>query len=560
MLEEFYLTHILFILAAAVLTVPIFKRLGLGSVLGYLAAGAIIGPWGFGFIKQVEEIRYIAEFGVVFLLFIIGVELSFTRLMAMKRMVFGLGTAQLILTGSVLTGLTLLLDVPKETAIIIGFGLALSSTAFVLQLLTEKNELESIAGRTSLSILLLQDLAVVPLLTWVSFLARETALTESVEFAFLDIVLVITAVILVGRFILTPVLHLVAGSRNAEVFISMAVLVILGTAWLMEMVGLSMALGAFLAGLILADSHYRHQIVADIQPFRGILLGLFFMSVGMSIDFGFLVEKTALIIGLVVALLAVKTLLLWFVCRITGINNEISLHVSMLLSQSGEFGLVLFGLAAATGLISVELFQILTLIIAISMIATPLMAIAGERTENLLRRKKIQDSDGITKPAGEHFIILVGFGRVGKRVAKILDAGGISYLALDNNPDLVAEERAAGFSVVYGDACRYDILSSMGATAARAIVVTIDKAIISEQLVHIMRQHYPKTPICVRGYNKKHCERLHKAGATILVSETLEVSLKLGGAALAVSGVSDKKTEFILEDFREVYYGDLCLI
>ena len=563
MQETLYLTHILFLLAAAVLTVPVFQRLGLGSVLGYLAAGAVIGPWGLELISQVEEIRHIAEFGVVFLLFIIGIELNFTRLSAMKHMVFGLGTAQVILTGGILAGLALMLGMPNETAVIIGFGLALSSTAFGLQTLTERNELESVAGRTSFSILLLQDLAVVPLLTLVSLLAGKTPLVESIEFAFLDTILVITAVILVGRFLLTPALRLVAISRNTEVFIATAVLVVLGTAWLMETVGLSMALGAFLAGLMLADSYYRHQIISDIQPFRGLLLGLFFMSVGMSIDFGLLMQKAVLIVGLVGALLTIKVVLLWGLCRIARVENGTSLRVSMLLSQSGEFGLVLFGLAAATGLIAIDLFQILILIIALSMTTTPLMAIAGEHIERLLRRKKMQEAGDTIKPDEEQVIILAGFGRVGKRVAKILDAGGVPYLALDNDPDIVVKERTDGFSVTYGDASRYDVLKTMGAERASAIVITIDKAMITERLVHIIRQHYPKTPIYVRGRDKKHCEKLHRAGATIPVSETLEASLKLGGAALSVSGVSGDKVEALLKDFREVYYGDLddsCVI
>ncbi|PCI55529.1 MAG: transporter [Alphaproteobacteria bacterium] len=557
--ETIYLTHILFLLAAAVLTVPIFQRLGLGSMLGYLSAGAIIGPWGFGFINQVEEIRHIAEFGVVFLLFIIGIELNFTRLLAMKRMVLGLGLSQLIATGSILAGLALLLGMPKDTAIIIGFGFALSSTAFGLQTLTEKNELGSVTGRTSFSILLLQDLAVVPLLTLVSFLAHDISIAGSGGLAFLQGFLVIAAVILAGRFILTPALRLVAASHNAEVFIAAAVLVVLGTAWLMESVGLSMALGAFLAGLILADSHYRHQIVADIQPFRGLLLGLFFMSVGMSVDFSLLIQKPLLIAGLVGTLLMVKIIVILCVCKIARINNGTSIRVSMLLSQSGEFGFVLFGLAVTVGLMDMALFQMLTLIIAMSMVSAPFMAIAGEHIERRLRKRKKQTSfDGnITQPKGEHFIILVGFGRVGKRVAKILDAGSVPYLALDNDPHLVTKGQADGFPVIYGDASRYDVLNAMGAARASAIVVTIDKVMVVERLVHIIRSRYPKTPIYARGRDKDHCEKLHKAGATIPVSETLEASLKLGGAALAVSGVSDKEAANLIDEFREVYYETL---
>ncbi|MCK5382818.1 MAG: cation:proton antiporter, partial [Gammaproteobacteria bacterium] len=302
MTEAHYLTDILVLLAAAIVAVPVFQRLGLGSVLGYLAAGAIVGPWGFGFIDQVEEIRYIAEFGVIFLLFIIGIELKPARLWAMRRMVFGLGTAQVMLTGLVIAGLALLFDQSLRTALIIGFGLALSSTAFGLQILNERGEMGTVHGRTAFSVLLLQDLAVVPLLTLVSLLAADTALLEGIEFAILEAALVITFVILVGRFFLSPILRLVATSRTAEVFTAAAVFAVLGTAWLMEEVGLSLALGAFLAGLMMAESHYRHQVIADIQPFRGILLGLFFMGVGMSIDFGLLGRQGVVIAGLVLGL------------------------------------------------------------------------------------------------------------------------------------------------------------------------------------------------------------------------------------------------------------------
>ncbi|MCF6321551.1 MAG: monovalent cation:proton antiporter-2 (CPA2) family protein [Rhizobiaceae bacterium] len=557
--ETLYLTHILFLLAAAVITVPVFQRLGLGSVLGYLAAGAIVGPWGFGLISQVEEIRHIADFGVVFLLFIIGIELNFTRLLAMKRMVFGLGLFQLMVTGIILSGAALYLGMPTNVAIIIGFSLALSSTAFGLQTLTEKNQMESIAGRTSFSILLLQDLAVVPLLTLVSFLAHDTSVTGDSGFAFIQGFLVIVAVIIAGRFIITPALRLIAASHNAEVFIAAAVLLVLGTAWLMEAVGLSMALGAFLAGLLLADSHYRHQIVADIQPFRGLLLGLFFMSVGMFVDFGLLMQKPLLIAGLVIALLLIKSLVIFLACKISRINTATSIRVSMLLSQSGEFGFVLFGLAVVSGLMAMDLFQMLTLIIAMSMIAAPFLAIAGERIEKTLRNKAIPASyhDKIKEPDAETFVILAGFGRVGRRVAKILDAGHIPYLALDNNPDHVTKGQKDGFSVIYGDASRYDVLNAMGAARASAIVVTIDKPGITQQLVHIIHTRYPKTPIYARGRDREHCEKLYKAGATIPVSETLEASVMLGGAALAASGVGDEEVDALLDDFREVYYQAL---
>ncbi len=556
-METIHLTHILILLSAAVLAVPLFHRLKLGSVLGYIFAGALIGPWGFAVIHQVQEIQHIAEFGVVFLLFIIGIELNFTRLWAMKNLVFGLGLAQLIITGFILGGLVCFLGGSKETAIVIGFGLALSSTAFGLQILTERGALKTAAGRTSFSILLLQDLSVVPLLALVSFLAYDESVAQGMEFALLKMFVVIVAVILIGRFILTPVLRLIATSHNAETFVAAAILAVLGTAWLMEEVGLSMALGAFLAGLLLADSAYRHQIIADIQPFRGILLGLFFMSIGMSIDFGLFIQKAPLILGLVGALLLIKTFVTWVLCRMTGANNGVSIRVALLLSQSGEFGFVLFGLALATGLMEMEMFQMLTLIIALSMMTTPFMAIAGEKLEKFLGEKKAQDDVNAMALDDKQFVILAGFGRMGKRIAKILDAGNVPYLALDNDPDCVDKARAEGFSIIYGDAGRYDVLNKMGADKACVFVITIDEASIAEQLVHIMHQHYPDTPIYARGRDKEHCKKLHEAGATLPVSETLEASIILSAAVLGVNNVSEEETTRLLEEFRDVYYKDI---
>lgn len=557
MVEQIDLTHILFILSAAVLIVPFFQRLGLGSILGYIVAGAIIGPWGLEIITQVNDIMHIAEFGVVFLLFIIGIELNFSRLWAMRNMFFGLGMAQLIFTASILIAVALFLDMPTNATVIIGFGLALSSTAFVLQILSERNELETLAGRTSFSILLLQDLAVVPLLALVSFLTQDTSLPESGRFAFIDAFLAIGAVILFGRFILTPFLRIIAIARNKEVFIVATVLFVLGTAWLMDIAGLSMALGAFLAGLMLADSYYRHQIIADIQPFRGILLGLFFMSVGMSINFGIFQEQFILIMILVLLLLSIKFLSLWLICRLAKINNGTSIRIAMLLSQSGEFGLVLFGLAVTTGLIEIDIFQILTLVIAISMISTPLMATIGSAIEKYLKTGSTEDFSNIFKSDSNKFIVIVGFGRVGRRIAKILRAANISYIALDNDPDIVTGERKNGFSVVYGEASRYDVLDSVGMNNANAVVITIDKADTAEQLTHIIHSNYPSMPIYARGQDKEHCIRLKKAGAVIPVSETLEASLKLGEATLAISGVPENEAEQLLKDFHETYYKNL---
>ena len=556
MTETDYLADILILLAVAIIAIPVFQRLRLGSVLGYLAAGAIVGPWGLGFIDQIEEIQDIAEFGVVFLLFIIGIELQPARLWAMRRMVFGLGTAQVIVTGLVITGLALLFEQPLRIAVIIGFGLALSSTAFGLQILTERGEMGTSHGRAALSVLLLQDLAVVPLLTLVSLLAAETPLLEGIEFAILDAMLVIAGVIIIGRFFLSPILRLVATSRTAEVFTAAAVFAVLGTAWLMKEVGLSLALGAFLAGLMMAESHYRHQVIADIQPFRGILLGLFFMAVGMSIDFGLLGRQSILIVGLVLGLLLLKSAINWGLCRVMGVSTPDAIRVSLLLSQSGEFGFVLFGLATLSGLLPANLFQVLTLLVALTMATTPLMAKLGEYLNRyLIKAADRHDVSTDHIDADQPHVIIAGFGRVGRRVARILEASEVPYLAIESDADRVLKGRQDGFSVFYGDASQVDVLKAAGAGQAGVLVCTLDKAVPAVRLVNILRQRYPRIAIHARGRDRHHCDELLKAGATIAISESFEASLQIGGAVLNTMGIFEEDVTALIESFRKEYYG-----
>ncbi len=554
------MVEVLVLLAAAVLLVPLSKRLGLGSVLGYLMAGVLVGPWGLGLIDRLEEIRHIAEFGVVFLLFIIGIESKPARLWVMRRTVFGLGTAQVMVTGLLFTGLALLFKLDARTAVIVGFGLALSSTAFGLQFLTERGELGTHSGRAAFSILLLQDLAVVPLLTLVSLLAQPVSLVEGLEFALLDTVLVVVAVLLFGRFLLSPLLHHVATSRNSEVFTAAAVLVVLGTAWLMDAVGLSMALGAFLAGMMLADSHFRHQIIADIQPFRGSLLGLFFMAVGMSINFGLLTERVLLVIVLVAGLLCLKAVVLWGLCRVAKIEREHSLRVSLLLAQSGEFGFVIFALAVAEGVMVMELFQMLTLIIALSMALTPLLVRVHLRFEGELSGAQHVHPNHIkhaSMVSAEHYVVLAGFGRMGRNVAKVLAAREIPYLAVDSDPDCVARARAEGFEVFYGDASQAAVLHAAGAERAEMLVVTLDKPEVTGRLVKIMHQHYPETPIYTRARDQAHVEQLYGLGAHYVVSETREAGFQLGGAILRANGIAGEEVDHLLGDLRNTYYDKL---
>jgi len=554
-MDTHYVVDILALLAAAVVTVPIFQRLGLGSVLGYLVAGTIVGPWGFGFIDQIEKIQTIAEFGVIFLLFSIGIELKPARLWAMRRMVFGLGSAQVALTGWALLGLALLFDQPLRMAVIIGFGLALSSTAIGLQILSERGEIKTHHGRTAFSVLLLQDLAVVPLLLLVSMLSTDTPLLEGIEFALLEAVLVIVLVIIVGRFFLSPILRQVATSRTAGVFTAAAVLAVLSTAWVMEESGLSMPLGAFLAGLMLADSHYRHQIIADIQPFRGMLLGLFFMGVGMSVDFGLLGRQGALLAGLLLGLMLIKSAILWLLCRLMGVGMLDATRVSLLLSQSGEFGFVLFGLAAIHGVLPVELVQLLILLVVLTMVSTPLVITMGGYFSKRLNGAVDQhDVSTDHLDAEMPHVIIAGFGRVGRRVARILHTGDIPYLVIESNADRVLEGRSEGFSVFFGDAGQVDVLKAAGVGQANVLVCTLDQIEPAIRLVSILRQHYPDIAIHARGHDRRHCDQLLNAGATIAISESLEASLQLGEAVLRAMDVLDKDAAALVATLRKEYY------
>ncbi len=547
---------ILALLTAAVIAIPLFHRLGLGSVLGYLAAGIVLGPWGFSIIVDVAEISHFAEFGVVFLLFLIGIEMKPSRLWIMRHWVFGLGLAQVTVTGITLSVVANLLGLPLPTAIIVGFGLALSSTAFGLQMLSEKGELASVTGRMAFSVLLLQDLAVIPLLTLIPILSEGFSSSDSIKNSLTEASLAIIAVIIFGRYLLNPLLDRVAACRNSEVFIAAAVLLVLGVAKLMEMVGISMALGAFLAGFMLAESHYRHQIEADIQPFRGILLGLFFMTVGMSINFGSLISQAPLVFSLFIILLLIKFTSLMVLCRVSGLDKLNSIRISVLLSQAGEFGFVLFGYATLSGLIDTFLFELLTLIISMTMAITPLL-VTG--VEFWIKHSKLAKHDApeifeIPEENTNH-VILAGFGRVGQRIATLMNVARIPYIALDYDHEQVLDGRDRGYPVYFGDARRIEVLRAAGAERARMLLVSLDNADYANQLVMLARQHFPFLPIHARAKDRDHCDLLLSKGANNAVSETLEASLRLGDLILRDHGFSQKRRTRLLSDCRQNYYS-----
>jgi len=552
------LLELLILLAAAVVLVPLFQRFGLGSVLGFLAAGVLVGPWGLGLITDVESIQHLAEFGIVFLLFLIGIELKPSRLWRMRKLVFGFGLAQVLMTTLALSTLGHLAGLPPPVAILLGSGLALSSTAFVLQLLAERGELASHHGRLAFAILLLQDLAVVPLLALVPLLAgTERGLQLNVGFALLQAVAIFGAVLLAGRHLLGPLFRHVASSRNSEVFTASALLLVLGTALLLDLAGLSMAMGAFIAGLLIADSEYRHQVVADILPFRGLLLGLFFMSVGMAIDFGGLLGDLANVLLWLALLLAVKAALLWPLARFAGLRGAAAVTVALFLAQGGEFGFVLFGVAHQAGLLEDLLFQRAILVVTLSLALTPLLVRVADR---LLRAEKGALEAGMPPAGGleggeepPRPVLIAGFGRVGRRIAELLQRAGVPYVGIDHGVETVARARAKGFNVFFGDVARSDVLRAVGVGRARLAVVATDRGEPSMQAVRAIRREAPELPILVRAVDRDHCRQLLAAGATRTFSENLETSLQLAAAALHEVGEKPESVQGLLDAFRADY-------
>jgi CPA2 family monovalent cation:H+ antiporter-2 len=554
------LYDVLIFLVAAVVVVPAFRRLRTSPVLGYLAAGILVGPHGLAVIRDSESAHTLAEFGVVFLLFMIGLEFSLERLRSFGRYVFGLGALQVTATGCLIGGVAWALGATEEAAIIIGGGLALSSTAFVLQLLIERGERATPHGNISFAVLLFQDLAIVPLLMLVTLLGEgEGSFITAIGFAVVKAAVALVLVVGVGRLILRPVYRIIAETRSSELFVATTLLVVLGTSWLMSLVGISMVLGAFLAGVLLSETEYRHQVEADIRPFRGILLGLFFITVGMSIDITLMQSEWAQITLLVIGLMVGKSIVTAALCRGFGLPVGISVRVGLLLSQGGEFGFILFITASALGLLATETTQILLASVTLTMVATPVMAYAGSQFSSFwARREKVSVAgvEQIEEDLHDH-VLIAGFGRVGQIVAKIFSAGGISYVALDLDTGRIAACRAKGMPVFFGDASQIEILNSAGASRARGAVVTIDQPATADRIVAAVREFFPDLPIFVRAQDLLHGRRLETEGATQAVPETLEASLQLGAIAMTSMGASSDEVMGIIQKLRNDDYANL---
>lgn len=547
----------LVLLAAAVLVAPLLRRLKFSLVLGYLAAGAVIGPHALGMVDDVDETRELAEIGVVFLLFAIGLELSLERLKVMRRLVFGLGAAQVAVTGLAITGIGVAMGYGLAVSAVVGAALALSSTAFVLQLMTERGELATRHGRAAFAVLLFQDLAVVPILVVVPLVALGGD-GESVAMALTAMLLkaavALTVIVVVGRHLLRPLYHVIAAANAPEVFTAMTLLVVLGIGWATQQVGLSMALGAFLAGLLMSESEFRHQVEADIEPFRGILLGLFFMTVGMTVDLGLAVREFLTVAAFLAGLVLLKLVLVLLLALAFRMPFAAALRAGALLAQGGEFAFVILGLAGSKALMPDGLSDMLFVVIAISMATTPAVVwLAGWVGDRMEHRQNLElaDYDG----GGERVdhIIIAGFGRVGRTVARLLDAKLVSYVALDTDAQRVREARRAGLPVFYGDASRQEVLRRLGGERARAVVVTLTTAGPGvDRTVGYLHSQFPELPIYARARDALHARRLEELGAHGTVLETLEASLQLGGALLRRSGADWQDIEELIRQLRLV--------
>lgn len=549
------LVNVVFFLAAAVFTVPIFVRLGLGSVLGYLTAGVIIGPWVLALITNVEDILHFSEFGVVLLLFLIGLELEPKTLWSMRRSILGSGGSQLLFSAVPIYAVCILLGFDWNTALVVSLGLALSSTAIALKTMQERSLMPTTAGKTGFSILLFQDIAVIPIIAILPLLSMGAASTEGTghgEVSTPLVIAILLAVFFIGRLVLKYVFYLVAKTFLREVFTMLSLLLVIGVAVIMDSLGVSMALGAFLAGVILADSEYRHTLESDIEPFKGLLLGLFFVSVGMSIDFGILFSQPLLFLGLAVLLVLIKALCLWGIAVVSGVPSQQRAVFSIVLSQGGEFAFVLFGIAVGLNIFDQALASQLVLVVAISMILTPLLMVLNDRVIGpLMAGRSLQAPDVVDDEDKDNQVIIAGFGRFGQVIGRLLIANKITPTLIDYDPDQIALVRKFGNKAYYGDVLRSDVLHSAGADKAKLIVLAIDCADTINAAVKLIRREFPQAKLIARAIDRRHALELMELGVDHFTRETFYSGLEMGRDALKVMGFADSEIKRQVELLRK---------
>ena len=551
---EFFSESIVF-LTAAVVAVPIAKRLGIGSIIGYLIAGIVIGPFGFGAIQSVEAILPVAELGVVLLLFVLGLELNPNRLWRMKSDIFGLGSSQIIITGLVLSFVMQAFGLPRDMAFIGGFGMALSSTAFAVQILKDRGHFSSEYGQRAFGILLMQDIAIVPLLAMVNIMAPGAAEGESGPI-WEQIGITIAAVllvILIGRYMLSTIFSFLASTHAREIMLAAALLVALGSAGIMNWAGLSMALGAFLAGIMLAESRFRHTLEADIYPFRSLLMGLFFMTVGMTLDLGVTLDNLFTILAGVVVVMGLKGTILWVLARVTGSNMPDAGRIAVTLPQAGEFAFVLFAAAASAGIQSGESTTIMSAIVILTMVMTPIIGKAHDALAELMNKHKSRDEEPVLEVFDESkpHVLVVGFGRFGMIVSQMIMAEGLKIVAIDNNASRIARARKIGLPVFYGDATREDVMRAAGGDEAMLIALCVENEQVMAKSIDMIQSAFPKASIFCRATDRAHAIELTTRKVDFHIRETFESGINFGREALDRMGISKDRINDIEEDVRQ---------
>lgn len=540
-------TQTVLLLGAAVIAAPIFKRIGLGTVLGYLAAGVILGPL-LGLVNNGESILHFAELGIVFLLFIVGLEMKPSRLWSMRRDILGLGSAQVMCCGFALSLLAWFVSPNLNMAIVAGFGLALSSTAFVLQTLESKSDVNTSYGQKTFSVLLFQDLAIIPLLAIVPLLSSSAEMGADWP-AFWIGLLAIGVVIFAGRYLLNPLLGVIARTGANEAMLATALFVVFGSAMLMQSVGLSMALGSFLAGVLLAESSYRVELEANIEPFRGILLGLFFMAVGLSLDVTVLLDNWFAIIGFVLIAMIVKAIVIYFACKAFASSHSESTKTAAILSQHGEFGFVLFASAASIGVLDTKTSSFLVAMVVFSMILTPLSVWIGNKflATSPVEEEPEEDFKGAQSP-----VLMIGFSRMGQVAAQALLASGKEVTVIDNNPNIIKQAAKFGFRIYFGNGSRKDVLVAAGILNAKLVCVTTHTPEITNCIVDLIASEFPEKTMYVRAYDRAHTLQLMDKRVKYQIRETFESALSLGTEMLKGLGHEDEEIQEIIDNVRQL--------
>lgn len=545
------LIKVVTLLGAAVVAVPLFKRIGLGSVLGYLAAGLAIGPFGLGLFTDPQTILHTAELGVVMFLFIIGLEMRPSHLWSLRRDIFGLGSLQVVLCGLLLTCVGVAFGFSWPVSFVSAMGFVLTSTAIVMQLLGERGDIAAPRGQKIVAVLLFEDLLIVPLLAVVAFMAPVTvgnAASTASRWTSVAIAMgALLALVAAGRWLLNPLFRILANAKAREVMTAAALLVVLGAALLMQLGGLSMAMGAFLAGVLLSESTFRHQLEADIEPFRGLLLGLFFLGVGMSLDLAVVGRNWQLIVAGVLAMMIVKALCIYVVARLAKSSHADALDRAVLMAQGGEFAFVLFSAALTEGVIDPTVNANMTAIVVLSMALTPLVVIAHKRMTppEAVSMEGVQEAHGL---CGK--VLVIGFGRFGQVASQGVLARGASISIIDNSTQMIRDADSFGFTVYYGDGTRADVLHAAGAATARAILVCIDDKAAATRIAEVVKAEFPQAQLLVRAWDREHAHELLKAGVDFQTRETFESAMQMSREAVMAVGASDTEADEVIDAVR----------